>query len=54
MKNRRQTSDAGIGYKGWCTIVHVMGGFYSIPIKDNHPAVRQDLILFFEDEGTDR
>ena|SRR5437879_2103682 len=54
VKNRILTSDAGIGYKGWCTIVHVMGGFYSIPIKDNHPAVRQDLILFFEDEGTDR
>ncbi|SRR5260370_36228003 len=31
-----------------------MGGYYEIPIKDNHPAVRQDLILFFEDEGIDR
>jgi len=31
-----------------------MSGYYDIPIKDNHPAVRQDLILFFEDEGTDR
>jgi hypothetical protein len=31
-----------------------MGGFYDIPIKDNHPAVRQDLILFFEDKGIDQ
>ena len=31
-----------------------MGGYYSIPIKYNHPAVLQDLILFFEDEGIDR
>ena len=31
-----------------------MGGYYDIPIKDNHPAVRQDFILFFEDEGIDR
>jgi len=48
------TADAGIGYKAWCGVVHSMSGYYDIPIKDNHPAVRQDLILFFEDEGTDR
>lgn len=48
------TADAGIGYKAWCGVVHSMGGYYDIPIKDNHPAVRQDLILFFEDEGTGR
>jgi len=54
VKGRILTVDAGIGYKAWCAAVHVMGGYYSIPIKDNHPAVRQDLILFFEDEGIDR
>jgi len=54
VKGRILTTDAGIGYKAWCAAVHAMGGYYSIPIKDNHPAVRQDLILFFEDEGIDR
>lgn len=54
VKGRILTADAGIGYKEWCGVVHFMGGYYDIPIKDNHPAVRQDLILFFEDEGTDR
>jgi predicted transposase YbfD/YdcC len=54
VKGRILTADAGIGYKDWCTAIHVMGGYYSIPIKDNHPAVRQDLILFFEDEGIDK
>src|SRR2546421_332248 len=37
-----------------CGVVHFMGGYYDIPIKDNHPVVRQDLILFFEDKGIDR
>lgn len=54
MKGRILTADAGIGYKEWCRVVHCMGGYYDIPIKDNNPAVRQDLILFFEDEGIDR
>ena len=54
VKGRILTADAGIGYKEWCTAVHVMGGYYDIPIKDNHPAVRQDLILFFEDKGIDQ
>jgi predicted transposase YbfD/YdcC len=31
-----------------------MNGYYSIPIKDNHPAVHRDLTLFFEDQGIDR
>ena len=48
VKGRILTTDAGIGYKTWCAAVHVMGGYYSIPIKDNHPAVRQDLILFLK------
>lgn len=54
MKGRILTADAGIGYKEWCLGVHVMGGYYDIPIKDNHPAVRQDLLLFFADEGIDK
>jgi predicted transposase YbfD/YdcC len=51
VKGRILTTDAGIGYKKWCGVVHFMGGYYDIPIKDNHPAVRQDLILFFEDKN---
>jgi predicted transposase YbfD/YdcC len=54
VKGRILTADAGIGYKKWCAAVHAMGGYYSIPIKDNHPAVREELILFFEDEGINR
>ena len=54
VKGRILTTDAGIGYKEWCGVVHFMGGYYDIPIKDNHPVVRQDLILFFEDKGIDR
>jgi len=54
VKGRILTTDAGIGYKEWCGVVHFMGGYYDIPIKDNHPAVRQELQLFFEDKGIDR
>jgi hypothetical protein len=54
VKDRILTADAGIGYKDWCAVIHVMGGYYDIPIKDNHPAVRRELILFFGDEGIDR
>jgi len=54
VKGRILTADAGIAYKEWCMIVHIMGGYYMIPIKDNHPAVRQDLILFFADKGRDQ
>jgi predicted transposase YbfD/YdcC len=54
VNGRILTADAGIGYKEWCAVVHAMGGYYEIPIKDNHPAVRQELILFFEDEGIDK
>jgi predicted transposase YbfD/YdcC len=54
VKGRILTTDAGIGYKEWCGVTHFMGGYYDIPIKENHPAVRQELHLFFEDEGIDR
>jgi predicted transposase YbfD/YdcC len=48
------TADAGIAYKGWCAVVHALGGYYVIPIKNNHPAVRKKLIDFFENDGIDR
>lgn len=54
VKGRILTTDAGIGYKDWCALVHAMGGYSSIPIKDNNPSVRQDLISFFEDDGINR
>lgn len=54
VKGRILTADAGIGYKEWCGVVHFMGGYYDIPIKDNHPAVREELHLFFEDKGIDQ
>ena len=54
VKGRILTADAGIGYKGWCAIVHAFGGYYQIPIKNNHPAVRRKLIDFFNDDKIDR
>lgn len=53
-KGRVLTADAGIGYKGWCALVHIFGGYYHIIIKNNHPAVRKDLIAFFENDKIDR
>jgi predicted transposase YbfD/YdcC len=54
VKGRILTTDAGIGYKGWCALVHIFGGYYQIVIKNNHPTVRKDLIAFFENNKTDR
>jgi predicted transposase YbfD/YdcC len=54
VKGRILTTDAGIGYKGWCALVHIFGGYYQIIIKNNHPAVRMDLIAFFENDKIDR
>src|SRR5882762_6334728 len=54
VKGRILTTDADIGYKGWCAIVHAFGGYYQIPIKNNHPAVRRKLIDFFNDDKIDR
>jgi len=54
VKGHILTTDAGIGYKGWCAVVHALGGYYQIPIKNNHPAVRRDLINFFENNEIDR
>src|SRR5437763_2770646 len=47
VKGRILTADAGIGYKGWCALVHIFGGYYQIIIENNHPAVRRELIAFF-------
>jgi len=54
VKGRILTADAGIGYKGWCALVHIFGGYYQIIIKNNHPAVQRDLIAFFENDKIDR
>jgi DDE_Tnp_1-associated/Transposase DDE domain len=54
VKDHILTSDAGIGYKGWCEIIHALGGYYEIPIKNNHPVVRKKLIDFFQNDGADR
>lgn len=54
VKGRILTTDAGIGYKGWCALVHIFGGYYLIVIKNNHPAVRKELIAFFGSDKIDR
>jgi predicted transposase YbfD/YdcC len=54
VKGRILTTDAGIGYKGWCALVHIFGGYYLIVIKNNHPVVRKELIAFFENDHIDR
>jgi hypothetical protein len=48
------TADAGIAYKVWCATVHALGGYYVIPIKENHPAVRKKLIDFFQNNRVNR
>jgi predicted transposase YbfD/YdcC len=54
VKGRILTTDAGIGYKGWCALVHIFGGYYLIVIKNNHPVVRKELIAFFENDHINR
>jgi hypothetical protein len=54
VKGRILTVDAGIGYRGWCATVHALGGYYEIPIKNNHPAVRRELTQFFDNDKIDR
>jgi predicted transposase YbfD/YdcC len=54
VKGHILTSDAGIAYKGWCATIHALGGYYEIPIKGNHPAVRKKLSDFFQNDGIDR
>jgi hypothetical protein len=54
VKGRILTADAGIGYKGWCAAVHALGGYYEIPIKNNHPAVYRELAQFFLNDVIDR
>jgi hypothetical protein len=34
--------------------VHAFGGYYQIPIKDNHPAVRKAFVDFFQNDRIDR
>ncbi|TMD86287.1 MAG: ISAs1 family transposase, partial [Chloroflexi bacterium] len=54
VKGRIITADAIFSCRAWCATVHAYQGYYVIPIKDNNPAVRRDLVEFFEDEGIDR
>jgi predicted transposase YbfD/YdcC len=54
VKGRILTADAGIAYRGWCALVHLFGGYYVIPIKENHPAVRKKIVEFFQNERVDR
>jgi predicted transposase YbfD/YdcC len=54
VKGHILTSDAGIAYKKWCAVIHALGGYYEIPIKNNHPAVRKRLIDFFQNDRVDR
>jgi predicted transposase YbfD/YdcC len=54
VKGRILTTDAGIGYKGWCALVHLFGGYSLIVIKNNHPVVRKELIAFFGSDKIDR
>src|SRR5437588_7442704 len=54
VKGRILTVDAIFSCRPWCATVHAYQGYYLIPIKDNNPAVRRDLVEFFEDDGIDR
>jgi predicted transposase YbfD/YdcC len=54
VKGRIISGDAMFSCRDWCATIHVYGGYYFIPIKDNNPAVLRDITEFFEDEGIDR
>jgi predicted transposase YbfD/YdcC len=54
VKGRILSVDAIFSCREWCAAVHVYGGYYLIPIKENNPAVREHLREFFEDQGIDR
>jgi predicted transposase YbfD/YdcC len=48
------TSDAMFSFREWCTKIDRYNGYYITIIKDNNPAVHQELELFFGDDGIDR
>jgi len=54
VKGRIITGDSICSCRAWCAIVHAYNGYYVIPIKENNPAVRRNLLEFFEDGGIDR
>jgi hypothetical protein len=53
-KGRILTSDAAQSYHDFGRLVHQAGGDVVLFIKDNTPATRADLELFFEDKQADR
>src|SRR5713101_1865311 len=53
-KGRILTSDAAQSYHDFWRLVKRAGGEVVLFIKDNTPAAREDLELFFEDEQADR
>jgi predicted transposase YbfD/YdcC len=54
VKGRIISGDAIVSCRDWCATIHVYGGYYFIPVKDNNPAVLRDITEFFEDEGIGR
>ena len=54
VKGRILSGDSIFSCRKWCATVHVYDGYYLIPIKENNPAVHEQLREFFEDQGIDR
>ena len=54
VKGRIISVDAMHTQKKWCAGVTAYGGYYLVIAKKNQPAVRQDLLDFFEDPGADQ
>lgn len=54
VKGRIISADAIHTQKKWCAGVHLYGGYYLLPVKDNHPTARQDLEDFFQDRELDQ
>ena len=54
VKGRIISADAIHTQKKWCAGVHAYGGYYLLPLKDNHPTARQDVHDFFQDQELDQ
>ncbi len=54
VKGRIRSGDSIFSCRDWCATIHTYGGYYFIPIKENNPAVFQDLAMFFDDREIDQ
>ncbi|GCF11194.1 ISAs1 family transposase [Dictyobacter arantiisoli] len=54
LKGRIISTDALHTQKKWCAAVNAYEGYYLTIVKNNHPSMYEDFILFFEDKESDQ